>query len=307
MKKHVITILFFLGFAIGVNSQPSQFADYFPLNVGNVYVYKYRVTSPCMPPSVSYFKMRIVKDTIAFGKKYFLLNSVRYNGWYRFDSTNGNLLKFYPGNGCSQYLNDRIYDSLASKFGDYYQGCVIGPTLFRQCIDTSNITFLGITRKSKKFLRMGAFTERPRYMKGIGMVTQESGEPDICNYDTLLGCFVNGVLFGDTLLTSIMPLNSEIPDKYSLSQNYPNPFNPVTKILFEIPSAEGYGFSRGVGLTTLRIYDIAGREVETLVNQAMQPGVYEVTFDARGLSSGIYFYRLEAGNYTETKRMVLLK
>jgi photosystem II stability/assembly factor-like uncharacterized protein len=106
------------------------------------------------------------------------------------------------------------------------------------------------------------------------------------------------------LNTGIAPIGSDIPDRYSLSQNYPNPFNPVTKIRFAIGNTENRIQNTVVKIA---VYDIAGREVETLVNQAMQPGVYEVIFDGSGLSSGIYFYKIEAGNYSETKRMVLLK
>ena len=309
MNKIFFLILMFIISTPVAFPQPSQFADYFPLNIGNVYKYRQEVPLPCMPPSITYYKLRIVKDTVAFGKKYFKIDASyhSYHGWFRFDSTNANLLQLFPGNGCSQYPNDRIYDSLASRLGNVYSGCLIGNALNRQCIDTSNFTILGITRKSKKFNRTGAYTTRPRYLKGIGMVTEEGGEPEICNYVTLLGCYVNGVLYGDTLLTSVNPVNSEIPDSYSLSQNYPNPFNPDTKIRFEIPSWEGYGFSRGVGLTSLKIYDIAGREVETLVNKALQPGVYEVTFDGSGLSSGVYFYRLLTDGFKETKRMLLIK
>jgi hypothetical protein len=98
-----------------------------------------------------------------------------------------------------------------------------------------------------------------------------------------------------------------IPSKFGLSQNYPNPFNPSTKIEFKIPSWEGYGVSRGVGLVSLRIYDITGREVQTLVNEELQPGTYEVTFDGSGLNSGVYFYKLTAGNFVQTRKMLLIK
>jgi N,N-dimethylformamidase beta subunit-like, C-terminal/Putative Ig domain/Secretion system C-terminal sorting domain len=96
--------------------------------------------------------------------------------------------------------------------------------------------------------------------------------------------------------------NSEIPATYSLSQNYPNPFNPSTIIRFEIPRA---------GFVTLKIYDILGRLVATLINEEKPAGTYNVKFGAtsinKGLSSGIYFYRINAGNFTQTKKLVFLK
>ncbi|MCU0372067.1 MAG: YCF48-related protein [Ignavibacteria bacterium] len=114
-------------------------------------------------------------------------------------------------------------------------------------------------------------------------------------------------------LTGIKPIGTAVPGKFELSQNYPNPFNPSTKIRFSIPSSdkipspEGYGISRGVGLVTLKIFDITGREIATLVNEPLQPGSYEVTFDGSKLTSGVYFYKLISGEFTDTKRMILIK
>jgi len=91
---------------------------------------------------------------------------------------------------------------------------------------------------------------------------------------------------------------SNLPKTYSLAQNYPNPFNPVTKINFAIPKQ---------GFVTLRVYDVLGREVSTLVNEVKQVGTYSVDFDASYLSSGVYFYRIESGEFSDIKRMILIK
>jgi photosystem II stability/assembly factor-like uncharacterized protein len=102
----------------------------------------------------------------------------------------------------------------------------------------------------------------------------------------------------------INAISEEIPEKYSLSQNYPNPFNPVTKISFNIPLWRGAG---GWNTAILKVYDISGREVQTLVNESLQPGTYEVSFNGAGLTSGVYFYKITASNYSETKKMLLVK
>jgi hypothetical protein len=91
---------------------------------------------------------------------------------------------------------------------------------------------------------------------------------------------------------------SEIPDRYDLKQNYPNPFNPVTKINFDIPKQ---------GLVTIKVYDVLGREVKTLINEVKAPGKYSVDFNGVELSSGVYFYRLESNGFLDIKRMVLIK
>ena len=91
--------------------------------------------------------------------------------------------------------------------------------------------------------------------------------------------------------------------KFSLSQNYPNPFNPSTKIKFTIPS----NVKRETSNVILKVYDVLGNRVATLVNEELSAGEYEVKFDASRLSSGLYFYTLQSGSFTETKKMLLLK
>ncbi|MBK7252830.1 MAG: S8 family serine peptidase [Ignavibacteria bacterium] len=100
------------------------------------------------------------------------------------------------------------------------------------------------------------------------------------------------------LLLSVVNYNSEIPDSYSLLQNYPNPFNPATKIKFALPTS---------GFTSLKVYDISGKEISNLLNSNIQAGTYEVLFDASNFSSGAYFYKLESNGYIETKKMFLIK
>jgi hypothetical protein len=111
-------------------------------------------------------------------------------------------------------------------------------------------------------------------------------------------------------LTGINNLTNNTPDKFSLSQNYPNPFNPTTKIKFEIPNNVVIARSGATWQSQnvfLKIFDILGKEVATLVNESLQPGTYEVSFDGSKLNSGTYFYRLQAGDYIETRKMTLVK
>ena len=93
-------------------------------------------------------------------------------------------------------------------------------------------------------------------------------------------------------------ISSVIPDNFLLSQNYPNPFNPRTEISYELPTAK---------LVKLTVYNILGKEMAELVNERQSPGRYKVSFDASNLTSGVYFYTLSTDNFTETKRMILLK
>ena len=88
------------------------------------------------------------------------------------------------------------------------------------------------------------------------------------------------------------------PSHYVLSQNYPNPFNPSTTIKYELPKASQ---------VTLSVFDILGREVSVLANERKNAGVHEVKFDGSNLASGVYFYRIQAGDFIQTKRLLLLK
>ena len=101
-----------------------------------------------------------------------------------------------------------------------------------------------------------------------------------------------------TGVTGASSVSTIIPDKFSLEQNYPNPFNPVTNLEFGISD---------LGFVSLKVYDILGKEVVTLVNEKLNPGNYKVEFNGSDLTSGVYFYTLNAEGFTETKRMLLLK
>ena len=102
----------------------------------------------------------------------------------------------------------------------------------------------------------------------------------------------------DNNANSTIQSQTELPTEFELSQNYPNPFNPSTNLEFGIPNLE---------FVTLKVYDITGKEVMTLINETKSPGRYEVTFDGSNFASGVYFYKITAGNFSSVKRMFLIK
>ncbi|MDD5361304.1 MAG: T9SS type A sorting domain-containing protein [Ignavibacteria bacterium] len=101
-------------------------------------------------------------------------------------------------------------------------------------------------------------------------------------------------------------LSTQTPSKYILQQNYPNPFNPATKIKFSI-TENGKSKIGNEFITSLKVYDVTGKEVAVLLNESLQPGTYEAVFDGSSLNSGVYFYRLISGDFKETKKMLLIK
>ncbi|MCF6270803.1 MAG: T9SS type A sorting domain-containing protein [Melioribacteraceae bacterium] len=102
----------------------------------------------------------------------------------------------------------------------------------------------------------------------------------------------------DNGVVGVEEISSEIPKEYALGQNYPNPFNPTTLINFSLPES---------GLVTLKVFNILGQEVAELVNDVKAAGSYKVSFDASGLTTGLYVYKIQANNYTATKKMMLVK
>ncbi|MBE2255445.1 MAG: T9SS type A sorting domain-containing protein [Ignavibacteria bacterium] len=116
----------------------------------------------------------------------------------------------------------------------------------------------------------------------------------VYNYE----CTIHSGMNGSISVVSGVKQISSIVDVFELKQNFPNPFNPETKIKFSIPSNE---------FVTLSVYDLSGKEVANLVKNNLTAGVYEYDFNGANLSSGIYFYTIRAGNFTETKRMILVK
>lgn len=131
----------------------------------------------------------------------------------------------------------------------------------------------------------------------------ESGKYLVADASMLM---LNRKLSPNVIITSVQnenETNNSIPTGFALEQNYTNPFNPSTTIRYAIPLLGG---ARG-GLATLKVFDILGREVATLVNEEKSPGTYEVTWNAVGMTSGVYFYQLRTDSFIETRKMVLLR
>lgn len=160
-------------------------------------------------------------------------------------------------------------------------------------LNTTPNTFSGLTQLS----------ERPPTWSGRGYIPTLIEYYDANADAGVIWVGVDGAnrrLFYDRYgaLTHISHNSNEVPEKYSLSQNYPNPFNPTTKFNFSIPKNS---------FVSLKVFDVLGREVATIVEKDFSMGSYTVDFDATKLSTGIYFYTLKTGDFTETKKMMLVK
>ncbi len=125
------------------------------------------------------------------------------------------------------------------------------------------------------------------------------GEPIIGTSGNSLNQIQSGFWYSEDAITGV-DKNDEnsIPKEFELMQNYPNPFNPTTTIIFDLPKQSH---------VILKIYNILGQEVKTLVNDTKNPGSYHLNFNAASLASGVYIYRIRAGEFTSTKKMMLIK
>ncbi len=295
MRKLIVLIIMLC--AMNASALDTITCKYFPLHVGNVYKYYFG-------NSIGYsytYKIRIVKDTIINNKRYFIFSPGLYGtvSPVRFDTLTGNIYSRNSSGYCSYSPYEMMQDSLKSNL--YDSAIVCNSVSKHKCSLTGYLNIIGNSVHTKRFRRNenppGDYEEYV-YGMGFGIVGINYKIGQEYSSHSLIGCYINGVLYGDTILTGINQIGSEVPSAYSLGQNYPNPFNPRTNIKFNVARA---------GDVRLSIFDVTGREVEVLVNERLNAGTYEARFDGSGLTSGVYFYRMQTRDFTETKRMLLIK
>ncbi len=205
---------------------------------------------------------------------------------YRVD--NGSITNFYSITGAAiDSGNVREMTNSPAGSGYYPDGAINngGVTLYKYTNRISNTDTLAAIGYSGTNYVVASLFQDPRYFINGHL-------------RFVLSNIINWVRTNGGTITNAGYFAVNNPVKFELSQNYPNPFNPVTKINFSIPKS---------GNVTLRVYDILGKEVATLVNEYRNAGNYSVDFNGTQLSSGIYTYRLESGLRTETKMMTLVK
>jgi len=289
-----------------------DYSTFFPLQVGNFWQYKVtNIVGYQDYVDKGYDSMKVLSDTTIENEKYFKLetsefgNTVKYLQYLRYDSLQNSILSYY--------YSEEVSFKLDSKTGECwsYEG---GAEICNRGTYLESI--FGLEKPVIHCSQSGFNSRSFGLAEDFGQIWMYNDQSyintDIWYYD-LVYAKIGGVEFG--IFVSVEDKNRNIPNNFSLSQNYPNPFNPTTNIKYtilqnthpSIPSGEGKERSdRGV-LVTLKVYDILGREVATIVNKAQSAGSYDVEFNASNLTSGVYFYRLKTGSFVETKKMLLLR
>jgi hypothetical protein len=307
MKKIVLFFLQLMIFIGYLSASDTLSSKYFPLAVGNKWVYLNGSTSGG-PFYYSTSISRITKDTVINGKKYFSINNIPFtniiNFWIRYDSTNGQLKWFNNIASCNN--EDMIFD-LSAIVGDSCNNSTMPCTVNNYICNYINDSLLwDINSRVKAYSYYFTGSGGPgfhtyKFAKSIGFLYLQytySGNYFSSTHSWLKGFVINGQVYGDTNTISLIQISGMVPDKFALYQNYPNPFNPATSIKYQVES---------IKFIKLVVYDILGKEVVTLVNEKQSPGMYEVTFDGMDYPSGVYFYALETQNHRDTKKMILIK
>lgn len=288
---------------------------YYPLHIGDKWYYKVnRLDCWVTGPYSSYnFVVTVTKDTVIENKLYYQIEETRSDSnlikmkYIRIDSLK---TKVYEYRKVENESTEILIEDLSLEIGESFNTWNVYGDNF---IEQENVTF--IKKSTLKIFDNVSETYNSNYYstdttdsfqrisyylsEGIG---RSNYFIEVFEWYTeihrLKAAYIDGVIYGDSTLVGVNKRINSLPSGYALEQNYPNPFNPSTTLSYSIPNQ---------GMVELKIYDVLGREVATLVSKEQQAGSYEVQFDASRLTSGIYFYQLSSEGYVESKKMVLLK
>ncbi len=275
--------------------------NYYPLQVGNVWVYD--GTTWNFPNSETYQFTRKVNDMILKPnqKIYFEVEESIVGSGYsrkfyeRVDTQNVRVYRYDEDS--VQSGQEYLIDNLRASVGDSIKSYRFETNVPAAMIDFYDTTIFGLDKGSKTYESVSLTSYQYQLVQGFGLTYIQNGYDFGWDSRNLKGAVINGIVYGDTTLTGIedeiQPVNT-----FSLSQNYPNPFNPVTKI--------GYSLGK-YGPVTIKVYDVLGKEIITLLNSEKPAGIYSVKFDGSNLASGIYYYQMRSGDFIQTKKLLLLK
>jgi hypothetical protein len=276
-----LQLSFLLTIIISVNatSQILNESSPFPLQIGNEWVYS----------SQSDTLTEAVVDTQRIG-------SNLYYSFDKFRNSSGYLFRIFD-NKVFIYADtaEYLWYDFNADIGNSWNVPQLGPPYFggeftMESKTDTVITPIGIFTNCYRIHHIigvdAEFTEW--FADAVGIVQRD--------VTTIVG--LQRWILVDKIITSNNVEINSLPSAYLLSQNYPNPFNPSTTITYQIPE---------INFVTLKVYNALGNEIETLVNEEKPTGIYEITWYTEQLPSGIYFYQLQAGNFVETKKMVLMK
>ncbi len=271
----------------------------YPLAPNDMWIYK--KTMPFYGTN-EYLTMAVKGDTIlSNGLRYYKVLFDGQSFYQRIDSTTG--FVYQVDNANNKTVSEHKKEFLAASINSTASINNFGIQSIFICSSISNNTLLGLNSSCKTYCQQQYTNNTYTLKEGLGLTyanVYENGSAITHGIYELKAARINGISYGDTtLFVDVKDENIKQPETFSLSQNYPNPFNPNTTIEYSIP--EG-------GLVELKVFDVLGREIKTLINGFVEVGNHSVNFNASNLSSGVYFYSIKyAGKNTITKKMLLTK
>ena len=307
MKRHFYLLVFLPTFLFAQVDSLKELLDYYPLQTGNYWEYQsYWEQMPFPPTDSSSHSIEVIGDTLLEnGHTYKILlykditpNQYQYNQFERIDSLTGCVYRYINDTTAN---HEYMSDSLFAQPGDTIYASRERMTTFgiyrTLCISVKSDSIFGVLTELKEFFDQ-SFMPGSNYMlaKGFGKLFGSVCEFG-CGYSGLVYAKINGKEYGKKI-TSINSGESFSSSMFILNQNYPNPFNPSTVIGFQLSLN-----SR----VSLKVYDVLGNEVTTLLNEEKSAGNYKINFDGSKLTSGFYFYTLRANNFVQNRKMILLK
>lgn len=288
--KYFFTIMssFFLLHIVSY-SQTNELFSYFPLEVGNKWFFSWTLS---IDNSIRTILEATTDTLMPDGKEYTIIERMDKNetSWdriagYFYLRVENNVLYEFPSDTLFNYnWND---NTSISELNYNYQK-----------VHVENKMVFGMSRLTY-YLYVFEPYEYVSYTDSIGFNALYALEYHDWSQESryLVGCIIDNKYYGNVISNINFEEKPEVSD-FIIFQNYPNPFNPTTSIQYKVSSIEW---------VSLKVYDILGRQIATLVNEEKPEGNYVVTFNEEGLPSGVYFYSLQAGDFYQTKKMLLLK
>jgi hypothetical protein len=283
---------------------PAGMSDFLPLSIGNRWLYDYYHESYAYTENYS--------DRIDSGRVEVAVTGVTvyqyYKIWHLLETADYRTQLWQHGGGVpsqdSIVHSQLLFDVQELPTDQHVVINLGGSWIFRFVFpyDTSTIFRYAVpsTLDLKRYSPPTAYNSGATYQRSL--VFRAAVGVDSMGYAIKYSISSGNVgaarLVEYALEPATIPEDRTVPRDFSLEQNYPNPFNPTTGIRFQVPSISDVKIS---------VFDLLGREVAVLVNERKGPGSYEVKFDGSGVASGVYFYRLQAGNFVQSKKLLLLK
>ncbi len=296
-----------LAFPRPASSQIDSALGYFPLHTGDIHQFLYGYSQCPGSSHHSYHTETVMGDSLMpNGRMYTVVLSDMPQEdpvqFLRIDSMSGNVYRYvyFPVEG------DQLMDSLRASVNSSFIREGWENTV---CTGVSTDTLFGVPRLQKEFEVQIIFSQNYTLTYGLGRTEYITKYDDYC-YPGLT-YYVRRLVYvkiGDEAFgtrVGVDESSSEVPSGFSLARNYPNPFNPETSIEYTV--GVGSGQLSVASVVRLAVYDVLGREVALLVNEAQAPGTYTVRFDGSRLSSGVYVYRLQSDGNVLSRTMMLLK